>query len=288
MMGAVGCQRQHTVGNDISDITVIADESDLTAAPLEPHDVAGLRIDAVFVHKNEGTISSYGTVALPVIVSFVSQKGGVGKSALARALAVTLQRGGLKVLVADLDPQQGTVVEWAKLRRTQGLKPAVEARRFKTADDAIIGGDTVDVLIIDGPARASAGNLELARQSNLIVQPSGCGLDDLRPAVLLFHELLAAGVGRDRLAVALCRTAGEPEEGAARRYLKKAKYDVLETSLLQHVGYREAMNHGAALIESADSRLNVRGEAMMDELLKKVRAAVSVRANRTRKEQAKR
>ena len=225
---------------------------------------------------------------MPVIVSFVSQKGGVGKSTLARALAVTLRRGGMKVLVADLDPQQGTVIEWAKLRSERGLEPGVEARRFKTADDAIIGGDTADVLIIDGPARASAGTLELARQSDLVVQPSGCGLDDLRPAVLLFHELLAAGIGRDRLIVALCRTAGEPEEGAARRYLQKAKYDVLASSLPEHLRYREAMNGGAALIESTDKRLNARGELMMDELLKKVRAAVSARGNRTRKEQVRR
>ncbi|MFM9941499.1 MAG: AAA family ATPase [Hyphomicrobiaceae bacterium] len=225
---------------------------------------------------------------MPVIVSFVSQKGGVGKSSLARALAVTLARGGMKVLVADLDPQQGTVIEWAKLRRARGLAPEIEARRFKTADDAIIGGESADVLIIDGPARASAGTLELARQSDLVVQPTGCGLDDLRPAVLLFHELLAAGIGRDRLTVALCRTAGEPEEGAARRYLQKAKYDVLATSLPEHVSYREAMNQGASLIESADRKLNARGQAMMDELLKHVRAAVAARANRTRKEQAKR
>jgi hypothetical protein len=64
---------------------------------------------------------------------------------------------------------------------------------------AIIAGDAADLLVIDGPARASAGTLELARQSDLVVQPSGCGLDDLRPAVLLFHELLAAGIPRERL-----------------------------------------------------------------------------------------
>lgn len=225
---------------------------------------------------------------MPVTVSFVSQKGGVGKSTLARALAVTLARGGMKVLVADLDPQQGTVVEWAKLRRARAQVPEIEARRFRTADDAIIGGDSADVLIIDGPARASAGTLELARQSDLVVQPSGCGLDDLRPAVLLFHELLAAGIGRDKLIVALCRTAGEPEEGAARRYLQKAKYEVLATSLPEHVGYREAMNQGAALVESADKSLNARSQQMMDELLKKVRAAVTARTSHARKEQVRR
>ena len=144
---------------------------------------------------------------MPIIVSFVSQKGGVGKSALARALAVALSRGGMKVAVADLDFQQSTIGEWAKVRDAHGLKPSVSVRSFKTADDAIIAGGAADVLIIDGPARASAGTLELARQSDLVVQPSGCGLDDLRPAVLLFHELLAAGIMRDRLVVALCRSA---------------------------------------------------------------------------------
>ena len=53
---------------------------------------------------NEDYMSGY----LPLIVSLVSQKGGVGKSTLARALAMALETGGMKVLLADLDPQQST------------------------------------------------------------------------------------------------------------------------------------------------------------------------------------
>ena len=223
---------------------------------------------------------------MPLIVSFVSQKGGVGKSTLARALAVVLRQGGMNALVADLDFQQSTIGAWAKLRDARGLKPSIPVRRFKTADDAIIAGDAADVLIVDGPARASAGTLELARQSDLVVQPSGCGLDDLRPAVLLFHELLAAGITRDRLVVALCRSAGEPEEGAARRYVDKAKYEVLATVLPERVAYREAMNGGASVVETSDGKLNERAQALMDELLKKIRAGVAARAKRGRKEQA--
>lgn len=40
------------------------------------------------------------------VVAFVSQKGGVGKSTLARALAREAAAGGLRVKVADLDTQQ--------------------------------------------------------------------------------------------------------------------------------------------------------------------------------------
>ncbi|HAK9808823.1 TPA: AAA family ATPase [Escherichia coli] len=40
---------------------------------------------------------------MAAIVAFVSQKGGVGKSTLARALAREAAAGGLRVKVADLD-----------------------------------------------------------------------------------------------------------------------------------------------------------------------------------------
>ena len=47
------------------------------------------------------------------MVAFISQKGGVGKSTLARALAREAAAGGLGVKIADLDTQQGTSVDSA-------------------------------------------------------------------------------------------------------------------------------------------------------------------------------
>ena len=43
---------------------------------------------------------------MPVIVAFVSQKGGVGKSTLARGL-LAVAAHVMKARLADLDPQQG-------------------------------------------------------------------------------------------------------------------------------------------------------------------------------------
>jgi chromosome partitioning protein len=54
-----------------------------------------------------------------VVVAFVSQKGGVGKSTLAREAAA----GGLSVKVADLDVQQGTLVNWQAGGLQQGGSP---------------------------------------------------------------------------------------------------------------------------------------------------------------------
>ena len=42
---------------------------------------------------------------MPVVVAFISQKGGVGKSTLARALGAVAASAGLKVRLADLDAQ---------------------------------------------------------------------------------------------------------------------------------------------------------------------------------------
>ena len=49
-------------------------------------------------------------------VSFVSHKGGVGKSTLAIHLAVEAYKQGLEALLVDLDFHSSTVVEWAAIR----------------------------------------------------------------------------------------------------------------------------------------------------------------------------
>ena len=141
----------------------------------------------------------------PVIVGFVSQKGGTGKSTLARALGAVVAAAGLKVRIADLDPQQKTVLEWEKLRQQNATVPALTVEGFESAAEAIASAEEDELLIIDAPAHANRGTLEIAQAATLIVQPSGASIDDLRPAVLLFHELVDAGIPRERLVVALCR-----------------------------------------------------------------------------------
>src|SRR5215831_2684263 len=141
----------------------------------------------------------------PIIVAFVSHKGGTGKSTLARALAAVVAHAGLKVRIADLDPQQETVLYWEKLRSEGHTDPPIAVEGFDSAADAIESAELDELLIIDAPAHATRGTLELAQAATLVVQPTGAGVDDLRPAVLLFHELLQAGVPKDRLVIALSR-----------------------------------------------------------------------------------
>ena len=127
---------------------------------------------------------------MPVVIGLVSQKGGTGKSTIARALGAVVAGGGYKVTIADLDPAQATVVEWDKLRDKNRLGPHIKVKSFRTPAQAIAGADTDELLIVDMPAGASRNLLALAEHADLLVQPTSGSLDDLRPAVMFFHDLV--------------------------------------------------------------------------------------------------
>src|SRR4051812_21230183 len=102
-----------------------------------------------------------------VIVGFVSQKGGTGKSTLARALGAVVAAAGLRVKIADLDPQQQTVLEWEKLRIENREVPLITVEGFDTAAEAIARAEEDELLILDAPAHANRGTLEIAKAATL-------------------------------------------------------------------------------------------------------------------------
>src|SRR3954463_2765809 len=112
------------------------------------------------------------------IISVVSQKGGVAKSTLARALAREAAANGLKVKLADLDTQQGTSTNWQRRRLEAGVEPEFSVESFKTAAPALKAANGFECLVLDGPARASAATLEIARGAALVIQPTGASVDD--------------------------------------------------------------------------------------------------------------
>lgn len=207
---------------------------------------------------------------MTTVVAFVSQKGGVGKSTLSRALAREAAAGGLKVKVADLDTQQGTSVDWNRTRLDAGIEPVVSVESFKTAAQALSMAEHFDLLILDGPARTSQATLEIARAASLVVQPTGASLDDLRPAVREFHALVKAGVPHNRLAFALNRIGTPAEETDARSYLAEAGYGVLDGCLVERPAYRQAQNGGHAVTETRYAALNARADSLIQALIDRI------------------
>ncbi|KPY61002.1 MULTISPECIES: ParA family protein [Pseudomonas syringae group] len=207
---------------------------------------------------------------MAAIVAFVSQKGGVGKSTLARALAREAAYGGLRVKVADLDTQQGTIVDWHRLRLSLGIEPIVSVEAFGTAAQALEAATGYDLLIIDGPARTSQATLDIARAADLIVQPSGASRDDLIPAVREFHALTKAGIPKERLAFALNRIGTPAEEVASRAFLEEAGYSVLAGFLRDRAAYRQAQNTGHSITETRYAGLNDQADTLIQSLIDRV------------------
>lgn len=222
---------------------------------------------------------------MPVVLALISQKGGVGKSTLARALGAVAAEAGLEVRIADLDPQQSTVLRWEQSRRAHNVGPDLDVKGYNAVDEAIDDGADLELLVLDAPGRANEATLDIARSAHLIVQPTGPSLDDLHPAVLLFHELVRAGIPHGRLAFALTRTLSKQEERDARGYLEAAGYTVLAGSLPERAQYRDAQNRGRAVTETTAKDLNERADALILELM--TRVASEVKAMQAQVESAK-
>ena len=121
---------------------------------------------------------------MSTIIGFASQKGGVGKSTLARAVAREAAKSGLSVKIGDLDTQQGTSVKWNLRRQTAQRTPEVQVESFATAASAIKIANQFDLLLLDGPARASRGTLEIALHAEYAYNPS-------HSSTCFFHSMTA-------------------------------------------------------------------------------------------------
>jgi chromosome partitioning protein len=185
-------------------------------------------------------------------------------------LAREAAHGGLSVKIADLDTQQGTSVDWHRQRMDAGIEPVISVEAYRTAAQALAQASQYDLLIIDAPARTSQGTLETARVADLIVQPSGASVDDLRPAVREFHALVKEGIPVSKLAFALNRIGTNAEENEARAYLEEAGYSVLVGCLAEKPAYRKAQNGGYAVTETRYAGLNERADSLIQHLIDKV------------------
>ena len=211
------------------------------------------------------------------IISINSQKGGVGKSTLARLIAREYAAAGWNVKIADLDIAQSTSFNWQSRRLQHELEPVIAVERFGTVDQAMKVAPQYDMLILDGPPHSTSGTLRMAQKSTLVILPTGLALDDLQPSVLLAHELIRESIPRDRIAFALCRVGDSPAEiGEARQYIMEAGYRALSGSIPEKIGYRRASDAGRALTETRFPSLNERTDELVQSLvnlLKKREAA---------------
>lgn len=208
---------------------------------------------------------------MSIVVGVVSQKGGVGKSTLARMIAREFAQAGWRVKIADLDISQGTSFSWQARRLQSGHQPVVPVERFGTVDQALRLRDHHDLLILDGPPHSTAGTLRIAAASDLVILPTGLSLDDLEPTVLLAHEMVKKGMPRTKIVAALCRVGdSESEIAEAQGYIRHAGYELLDGVIPEKTGFRRASDEGRALTETRFASLNGKSDRLAQSIVDRI------------------
>ncbi|OCH60898.1 hypothetical protein A6D98_09875 [Aliivibrio fischeri] len=183
-------------------------------------------------------------------IGVVSQKGGVGKSTIARALATAFATFEWDVKIADLDINQSTSYQWHKRRLAEKKEPVVAVECFGNVGQALKQADNYDVFIFDGAPHATKATLEIAEVSDMVVIPTGLALDDMEPCVILANDLVKQGINRNKIVFVFCRTGDSKTElKDSFDYMAQTPYKVIEAPLQEKTALRRASDRGLAAIE---------------------------------------
>jgi chromosome partitioning protein len=126
-----------------------------------------------------------------LVISFITQKGGAGKSTLAFSTAVAAHEAGERVAILDLD-YQGAATSWAQTRaRTDLFVDAVEIRDLETRiEELSVSGYTL--CILDAPVD-EYGSERAILSSDLCIIPSRPNVFDLRAGAATWRKAHSAG-----------------------------------------------------------------------------------------------
>lgn len=206
-------------------------------------------------------------------LALAGQKGGVGKSAIARALAVVATEAGLETKIADLDTKQLTAVNWTRRRAENGIKPDIRVEAFASVDTALRDSRDFDMYIFDTAGESSSLTYEAAAAADLIVIPTNEGFDDLDPSIILANNLTKKkNIPIGNIVFALFKTTGSAVEvEKAREYLNNTPYAVLPGDVPVKSSLLQSLDKGRALNEvqyaSLRNRVNTMAQGIIDLLV---------------------
>jgi chromosome partitioning protein len=203
------------------------------------------------------------------IVSFISQKGGVGKSSLARLLAVHAARKGRKVMIADFDLEQLSCVEWSAQRLRNGIEPEIDARPFKSLKKLRKLDAELDLVIVDTRGLADELTEDISEESDLVFLPTGTSMDDLRPTLALARKLGRTPRLSNKIHLILSKVGRSDRQlSDARVIIDEAGFPVLTAIWPHRDGFAAEFDAGRAGSEAGNPHLKASAQSVESQMFK--------------------
>jgi chromosome partitioning protein len=211
----------------------------------------------------------------PLVIALVGQKGGIGKSTIALALALALHRLGYRVIVIDADDEQRTAITFADVaEENEHDTPTIThlGDNLRTQLPRLVAG--YDVAIVDTPGRNGKRATYALGLADLAILPCGPTGPDLWAMSATIEQVQDVQALRPGLDAAILITRKQPNTVIGRRVRKafdEAELDVLETELFYRVAYGEAITGGQGpTVYEPDGEAAREVTALMNEISRRI------------------
>lgn len=204
-----------------------------------------------------------------MIISFLSQKGGVSKSTLARAVAVAFAKNNWSVHIADMDFQQQTSFQWSERRDELKALPFIPVSTHRRVESVLKCEDSYDLLVVDGRPHADKDALLVAKRSNLVVMATGTQLDDLQPQLNFANHLVDEGVIQSNILFVVNKVITNKESLRAISTIKRWGFTVSENAIPYKTGFINAQDAGLSILETRFKTLNAQAIGAIKDITSK-------------------
>ncbi len=187
-----------------------------------------------------------------MIISFVNQKGGVGKTTTAINLAISLKKKNYNLVFIDADPQ-GSAVQWHAIEGNKSFEILHHPSPIHATDIRQLSMN-YDYVIIDAPPAIGDISKAILAVTDLAIIPLSPSaldvwscwgtlkmIDEIRPLnsdievkLLINRKIPGTKIGRD-----------------SREAMKQFQMDVFNTELCQRVAFIDAMTSGVSVMQYA-------------------------------------
>jgi chromosome partitioning protein len=187
-----------------------------------------------------------------MIISFVNQKGGVGKTTTAINLAIGLKKKNYNLVFIDADPQ-GSAVQWHAIEGNKSFEILHHPSPIHATDIRQLSMN-YDYVVIDAPPAIGDISKAIIAVTDLAIIPLSPSaldvwscwgtlkmIDEIRPLnsdievkLLINRKIPGTKIGRD-----------------SREAMKQFQMDVFNTELCQRVAFIDAMTSGVSVMQYA-------------------------------------